>query len=223
MAQKRTAEEVANDKATQIMNAVAKWCSFYRANPHRFCKDYLNLELHPFQVVLLFMMNLATNFCFIGSRGLGKTFLTAVFIVYKAILYPHSKIVVCAKVRSQGAQVLEKITKELMPMSPLLRSEIKDVVINQSKAEITFRNGSFIEVVTASDTSRGHRATILVCDEFRMIDKDVIDLVLRRFLTVARQPGFNRIGRGSCARTISIICTPQIKNISASGSRIRCL
>ena len=50
MAQKRTAEEVANDKATQIMNAVAKWCSFYRANPHRFCKDYLNLELHPFQV-----------------------------------------------------------------------------------------------------------------------------------------------------------------------------
>ena len=69
MVQKRTAEEVANDKAAQIMNAVAKWCSFYRANPHRFCKDYLNLELHPFQVVLLFMMNLATNFCFIGSRG----------------------------------------------------------------------------------------------------------------------------------------------------------
>lgn len=69
MAQKRTAEEVANDKATRIMNAVAKWCSFYRANPHRFCKDYLNLNLHPFQIVLLYMMNLATNFCFIGSRG----------------------------------------------------------------------------------------------------------------------------------------------------------
>lgn len=192
MAQKRTAEEIANDKATRVMNAVAKWCSFYRANPHRFCKDYLNLDLHPFQVVLLFMMNIATNFCFIGSRGLGKTFLTAVFIVYKAILYPKSKIVVCSKTRSQGTQVLEKITKELMPMSALLRSEIRDVVINQSKAEITFRNGSFIEVVTASDTSRGHRATILVCDEFRMIDKDVIDLVLRRFLTVARQPGYLR-------------------------------
>lgn len=192
MAQKRTTEEIANDKATRVMNAVAKWCSFYRANPHRFCKDYLNLDLHPFQVVLLFMMNIATNFCFIGSRGLGKTFLTAVFIVYKAILYPKSKIVVCSKTRSQGTQVLEKITKELMPMSALLRSEIRDVVINQSKAEITFRNGSFIEVVTASDTSRGHRATILVCDEFRMIDKDIIDLVLRRFLTVARQPGYLR-------------------------------
>ena len=46
MAQKRTAEEVANDKAAQIMNAVAKWCSFYRANPHRFCKDYLLSLIH---------------------------------------------------------------------------------------------------------------------------------------------------------------------------------
>ena len=69
MALRKTAEEVANDKATRIMNAVATRCSFYRANPHRFCKDYLNLNLHPFQIVLLYMMNLATNFCFIGSRG----------------------------------------------------------------------------------------------------------------------------------------------------------
>lgn len=121
---------------------------------------------------------------------LGKTFLTAVFIVYKCILYPKTKVVVCAKTRSQAVQVLEKIEKELMPNSSLLRSEIKAVVINQSKAEIEFRNGSYIQVATASENSRGYRATLLVCDEFRMIDKDVIDLVLRRFLTVARQPGY---------------------------------
>lgn len=66
---KMSATEVANDKAERIMNAVATWCAFYRANPHRFCKDYLNIELHPFQMVLIYMMNLATNFCFIGSRG----------------------------------------------------------------------------------------------------------------------------------------------------------
>ena len=82
--------------------------SFYRANPHRFCKDYLNLELHPFQVVLLFMMNLATNFCFIGSRGLGKTFLTAVFIVYKAILYPQQQIVVCARFEVRVRRFLKR-------------------------------------------------------------------------------------------------------------------
>lgn len=121
---------------------------------------------------------------------LGKTYLTAVFLVVRCILWPHTKAVVAAKTRSQGTQILEKITKELMPNSGLLRGEIKDVIINQSNAQITFRNGSYIEVVTANDNSRGHRANLLVCDEFRMIDKDVIDLVLRRFLTVARQPGY---------------------------------
>lgn len=189
-AKKMTADEVANDKATRVMNAVAKWCSFYRANPHRFCKDYLNLNLHPFQVVLLYMMNMATNFCFIGSRGLGKTFLTAVFCVVKCILYPGTKVVVCSKTRGQGSQILEKIQKELMPKSALLRTEIKSIVINQSKAEIEFKNGSYIEVATASESSRGYRATLLVCDEFRMIPKDVVDLVLKRFLTVARHPGY---------------------------------
>lgn len=191
MAQKRmSANEVANDKADRVMNAVAIWCSYYRANPHRFCKDYLNIDLHPFQMILIYMMNLATNFCFTGSRGLGKTYLTAVFVVTRAILWPKTKICIAAKTRGQGIQVLEKITKELMPNSGLLRGEIKDVVINQSNAQITFRNGSYIEVVTANDNSRGHRANLLVCDEFRMINKDVIDLVLKKFLTVARQPGY---------------------------------
>lgn len=191
MAQKRmSANEVANDKADRVMNTVATWCSYYRANPHRFCKDYLNIDLHPFQMILIYMMNLATNFCFTGSRGLGKTYLTAVFVVTRAILWPKTKICIAAKTRGQGIQVLEKITKELMPNSGLLRGEIKDVVINQSNAQITFRNGSYIEVVTANDNSRGHRANLLVCDEFRMINKDVIDLVLKKFLTVARQPGY---------------------------------
>lgn len=37
--------ELANDKAKRIMNGVDAWCSFYRANPHRFCLDYLNIKL----------------------------------------------------------------------------------------------------------------------------------------------------------------------------------
>lgn len=38
--------ELANDKAKRIMNGVDAWCSFYRANPHRFCLDYLNIKLN---------------------------------------------------------------------------------------------------------------------------------------------------------------------------------
>ena len=52
--------------------------------------------------------------------------------------------------------------KEIYPNSPLLRGEIKKVDINNQKAEIIFRNGSYIKVVTATDSSRGSRATLLV-------------------------------------------------------------
>ena len=52
------------------------------------------------------------------------------------------------------------------------------------------KNGSSIKVVTASDSARSNRANILLVDEFRMVSKDTIDTVLRRFLTAPRMPGY---------------------------------
>ena len=46
MAEKKmTAQEISQEKHERIMNGVAAWTSFYRANPQRFCKDYLNIYL----------------------------------------------------------------------------------------------------------------------------------------------------------------------------------
>ena len=184
-------KEVASTKSEKIMNAVAMRASFYRANPQRFAKDYLNLTLKPFQELLLFLMVKCTGFCFIAARGLGKSFLTAVFCVITCILWPGSKVCIACKVRSQSISILdEKIMKEIYPNSPLLRSEIKKVDINNQKAEIIFKNGSYIKVVTATDSSRGSRATLLICDEYRLLSKDVIDLILKKFLNIVRHPGY---------------------------------
>lgn len=74
-----------NDKAERIMNGVDTWCSFYRANPHRFVKDYLNIHLRLFQQIILFMMNLSTNVIYCASRGQGlKRLIFSVF--YEACL-----------------------------------------------------------------------------------------------------------------------------------------
>ena len=78
---------------------------------------------------------------------LGKSFLTAVFIVIKCILWPGTKCVIACKVRTQSINILdEKIMKELVPLSPLLRSEIAKVDINNQKAEIIFKNTSYVKV-----------------------------------------------------------------------------
>lgn len=67
-----------------------------------------------------------------------------------------------------------------------------EIKINGAEAVALFKNGSFIKVVTASDSARGNRANILILDEFRLIDKDTIDTVLTKFLTASRQPGYLR-------------------------------
>lgn len=55
---------------------------------------------------------------------------------------------------------------------------------------VTFLNGSKIVAVASNDNARGYRGNILVLDEFRLIKKDVIDLVLSPMLNVVRRPDF---------------------------------
>ena len=77
-----------------------------------------------------------------------------------------------------------------MPNSANLRAEIKKVQICQADAYIEFHNTSRIKVVTATDTGRGNRANILICDEFRMVPIVIINTVLRKFLTAPRSPKY---------------------------------
>ncbi len=51
------------------LKAVEMWAGYYRANPHRFARDFLNIDLKIFQKLLLMMMNWAFSFVFIASRG----------------------------------------------------------------------------------------------------------------------------------------------------------
>lgn len=181
----------------RIIAGVGQWAAYYRNNPHRFAKDYLHLDLHLFQKILLVMMNIAANFVLIGARGIGKTFLSAVFCCIRCILYPGTKICIASGTRGQAFNVLEKIMLELKPKSPELALEIdeKQTKMNGTAAIIVFKNTSYIKVVTASDSARGNRATMLLLDEFRMIAKDVIDTILKKFLTQKRRPGYSELSK----------------------------
>ncbi|MDR2357878.1 MAG: hypothetical protein LBD92_07350 [Oscillospiraceae bacterium] len=177
------------DERAAIERAVA----YYRSNIHRFVTEYLKIPLDLSQKINLFMMDMANNFCWIASRGAGKTFLAALFCFSRCVLYPGTKICVVSGKREQAQFVLEKIKTELYPMSEAVRRElgdIKNVKITTNKAICVFPNSSYIKVVTAADSARGNRANILVVDEFRLVDKDTLDTVLKYFLVVPRMPGY---------------------------------
>ncbi len=186
----KTDKQLEQERSQRIMEGVAIWASFYRANPHRFCTDYLNLALKLFQKILLFLMSISTNFMYLAARGQGKSFLVAIYCVIRCILYPGSKICLASKSRPQATEIIEKIKTILMPNSLNLCTEISDLVLNQANAYVEFHNTSRITVITANDNARHNRANILVVDEFRMVDLDIINKVLRKFLTAPRQPKY---------------------------------
>lgn len=179
-------------KSDRFSDQMHIWVAYYRNNPHRFAKEFLGLNLHLFQAILLWGMMHHNIFMFIASRGLGKSFLSAVYLVTRCILYPGSKIVIAAGQKGQAIEVLLKIQDELMPKSNLLAREISNVTTSQQNPAIRFQNGSWIRVVTASAGGRGLRAHILLVDEFVLIEKDIVDRVLKPFLTGQRKPGFTK-------------------------------
>lgn len=176
-------------KSERLMEGVGIWASFYRANPHRFVKDYLGINLKLFQQILLFAMMHFHYLIYIAARGQGKTFLTAIFCVTRAILYPGVKIIAVAGQKNQGMEIIQKI-REIRENSPLLKREISDIKISIYDPRVDFHNGSWIRVVAASEGSRGARSNLLIVDEFRMVPTEIIESVLRRFQTTPRQPGF---------------------------------
>ena len=187
---KKTVREIAQDKEQKIMNTVAWRAGYYRANPQRYVEEVLGIHLKLFQKILIWAMMHYYYFMFIAARGMSKTWLTALFCVVRCILYPGSKIVVCAGTLKQANGVLLKIQDEFMKQSPILCSEIEKCNISQNEAIIMFKNGSWITSRTSTDNARGARANIIVVDEFRMVDETILNMVIRKFLTSPRQPNY---------------------------------
>ena len=183
------------DRYESVMEGAAIWGAFYRANPDKFAEDYLHIQLRLFQRILLAMMFWSTTFVLIACRGLGKTYISAIYCVVRCILYPGTKICIASGTRGQAINVLEKILLELKPQSEELRAEIDDKQskINGTNAQIVFFNTSVIKVVTASDNARGNRCNVLLLDEYRLISKDTIDTVLKKFLTLRRMPRYEEL------------------------------
>lgn len=174
------------------MNGAARYVAFYRKNPHLFARDYLHLNLKLFQKILLIMMMVSDTMVFIASRGIGKTWLSAVFCVIRCILWPGTKICVASGTRSQAYAVIEKIVLEIKLNSPELAAEIddKNSKLNNTQGILVFKNGSYIKVVTASESARSNRANIVLIDEFRLVDQEVINTILKKFLTQRRMPAY---------------------------------
>lgn len=90
------------DRYQKVLDGAAVWGAFYRNHPAQFAEEYLHLKLKTFQKILITMMFWSTTFVLIACRGLGKTFISAVYCVIRCILYPGTKVCIASGTRGQA-------------------------------------------------------------------------------------------------------------------------
>ena len=137
--------KMATSRNTQFWINFKEWVSYWRLNIHRFVLEYMGVNIHLFQQIILYLMdspncNSITSFIFFASRGLGKTFITMVFCIAKSILYPGIKIKVASSTIKQSNLFLNKVY-EIMNGRPNIEKEIESISIGKELGVIKFYNG----------------------------------------------------------------------------------
>lgn len=163
------------------------WITFYRRNIHHFIIDYMGLNLYPYQILFIWMLQNSSLFYSVASRASGKSFLIALFSIAKCILYPNSKVVAAASSMKQAGVIMDKV-REIYNMSRNTRREIISFSNGKNGFYVEFKNGSRMSAVPSTENARGGRATHLIIEESRLVTKPFLDNVLKPFLELRKVP-----------------------------------
>lgn len=173
---------------------------FYRQFPVIAAKDLLGIDLVWYQRLMLNDMFFKNYVLLLLGRGIGKTWLNAVFVVLYAMLYPKTKIGIIAPVFRQAGYLFDFI-EEIYDDSPYFRAAVKTYGKNKgikrtmSLEVVKLRNGSFVEALPLGDGNRirGRRYNVVVADEYAQIDEEIIKLVVRPMMAIRRKEVANKL------------------------------
>jgi hypothetical protein len=168
---------------------------YYRNHPVEACEDILKIKLMPFQKEILRMSWNAAFPLWVMSRGSGKSFLAAIDMALKFILYPNMRIGIIAPSYRQSKFLFLKFVEEVYRKSQIVRSQcLKEPSTGSQECIVRGKNGSFIQALpfganSGGNNIRGQRYNNIYIDEYASIDDSIIKLVVEPMLTVKR--GFN--------------------------------
>ena len=173
----------------QKVDRLKSWITFYRNNPSYFIEHYMGVKLFPYQRFWINLMAKSTEFAGIASRASAKSWLIGVYSIARCILYPGTIVALASSTKAQAGLIISEKCRSLYNDHPNITRETSSITTNQNKWEMTFHNGSKINVVVSGEGGRGHRSNVTVLEERRLIPTIIIDSIIRPFL-VSRQPPY---------------------------------
>lgn len=173
--------------------AWTQFISYYRYYVDAFAVDVLGIKLFPFQRLILRAMGRYQNSLLIACRGLGKSFIVAVFYICAAILYPNIKLGISSGNSQQSRNVIiQKIKGELAKIDAVAREINFPIKTGMDDCVVEFKNGSEIRAITLAqdrggDSARSWRFSYMLVDEARLVKDNIIEEILIPMTKTKRQ------------------------------------
>jgi hypothetical protein len=190
-------------KDNEIWNPLTSFPKECADNPHLYilylltqpeyfafaAKEILNIELLPFQCTILETMWNHRFPMMIATRGMGKTFIMAVYNLLQMFLNTNRQIVITGSAFRQSKLCFEAMEK-IWNGAPLLRNIFKSESEGpaHSPDSWNFRMGDNITraiPIGTGERIRGLRANIVEADEFKSVSREIFETVIAGFTSVS--------------------------------------
>lgn len=181
-----------SERKKRICELDAESIAYYRRNPCIACEDLLGIKLIDSQKYILQASWNKPHVLWCCSRNFGKSFLGAVFMVLKAILYENQAIYIVSSVGDQSKETFSKIEEIVLRIGKTAASidSLKDIVEKETKKSsnnktgfghaqsgfhVEFYNGSEIFTLNGKpNNNRSKRATLVFFDEAAFSSDELI-------------------------------------------------
>lgn len=124
-------------------------------------------------------------------RAYAKSFLSVLIQMIRCILYPRAKLFVTSGGKEQSTSIIKEKVDEICSLVPAFEKEIDNnkgkTRIGKDYAIYVFKNGSFFDVLAASEKTRGKRRHGGLIEECAGIDGEILSQVILPTMNVSRQ------------------------------------
>lgn len=134
------------------------------------------INLHLDQRIFLRSLFRFQSFYGVFSRSFGKSFLQVLALVLTAIMFPNVDLTLTAQTKQNASKLLHDKWKEIERYYPMLKNELAEKPrFSKDEALILFLNGSRIDILANSQTSKGQRRHRMSIEESALMDANLFD------------------------------------------------
>ena len=198
---------------TDMLPDFAEMLSYFQAYPDKFI-DYIlpedsTFSLYPFQRIFLRVMARYKKVYITATRGTSKSFINILSMYLKCIFYPNIKLSLVAPQKDQASQIAQQNIEAIWQFIPILEREVKHKQFAKDFTRLKFYNGSVLDIVVASQGSRGLRRHGLSFEEICQMEKhrEVIGEVLLPLLANNRKGADGKVSKHEIHKQLMYVTT----------------